>query len=141
MEANEEKFKEIGIVKTMWNWLIKVFWPVLEPIVRWGLRLVLISGLIWFLFYSEIGVPVKNLAASAVSTVYEDFVENMASSNEAAAPVKKATVDKRLEPCLKRASEKHTSCLMRTWGKSNEQNTCETLRLQQVDRCEDRYGR
>jgi len=128
----------------MWNWLVKVFWPVLEPIVRWGLRLGLIGGLIWFLFYSEIGVPIKNLAASAVSTVYEDLVESMASGDEAGAaiaPVQKATVDKRLKPCLKSASEKHTSCLMRAWGKSNEQNNCETLRLQQVDRCEDRYGR
>ena len=127
-------------MQQVWRWLVKVFWPVLEPIIRWGLRLGFLGCFIWFFFYSSYGEPVRTTAESAIIRVYDDLTASI-KSNEASGTVESRKItDKRLDPCLKRANSSHTSCLLGAWGKSSEQNACEVTRLQQIDRCEDRYG-
>ena len=59
-------------MKKIGEWIVKVIWPVFEPIIRWGLRLSIISGLIWLTFYAEFADSLRKAVVAGLSTVSND---------------------------------------------------------------------
>ena len=61
------------MLKKVGSWIAKVIWPVFEPIIRWGIRLSIIGGLVWLTFYAEFAAPVRVLAIDGLTTVSSDL--------------------------------------------------------------------
>ena len=60
-------------MKIVGKWLARVIWPVFEPIIRWGVRFSIISGLVWLMFYAEFATPARVIVVDALTTVSSDL--------------------------------------------------------------------
>jgi hypothetical protein len=143
-------FKRVG------GWIVKVIWPVFEPIIRWGIRFGIIGGLVWLTFYAEFAASIRAVAIDGLTTVSSDLEHYLKSlfqqtDEERLADQlqqkKTATQQKqKYDQCMKSVNSRHTSCLLSSWantsglaGNPQARQVCEDKRLKQIDRCEDRY--
>jgi len=60
------------MMKKVGEWIVKVIWPVFEPIIRWGIRLSIIGGLVWLTFYAEFADSLRKAVVAGFSTVSND---------------------------------------------------------------------
>ena len=151
------------MLKKVGAWIVKVIWPVFEPIIRWGIRLSIIGGLVWLTFYAEFAAPVRVIAIDGLTTFSSDLgkylkgllpesngdagqsslfqqTEEDRRAEKARKQKKAVQLKQKYDQCLATARSQNRSCVISDLMNSRARQVCEQRRLQQVDRCEDRYG-
>jgi len=144
------------------KWLKKVLWPIFEPILRWGLRLSVITALVWVGFYAEFASSARQVVKDGLTIVFQDLrdlaksdsrdkKENATSFTALTSEIsekRKKRLKAKFDQCMKEVKSSHTSCMLSSWantsgvaGNPKARAVCEDKRLQRIDRCEDRYGR
>ena len=127
-------------------WLFKVFQPVVEPILRWGLRFVFIGLLVWLIGYASFTRELRSMLAAGGAVVIADFADLLPAKKdpEVASPV----IEARLRSCLREVESEHTSCYLGSWtntsglgGNSDKRRECDDRRRSQIVWCQDQSRR
>ena len=127
-------------------WLYKVFQPVIEPLLRWGLRLAFVAFLIWIFGYASFTKELRSLLAAGAGVVISDFADLLPAKKDPA--VASPVIEARLRSCLREVESEHTSCYLGSWtntsgigGNADKRRECDDRRRSQIVWCQDQSRR